>query len=97
MSRSRIERLNIPSADTVLHQHVKAAVDHLGEAAQLLPDGLRLSTNALVFVFRPLCVEEVATVDDGVWLQLTIDSAVSLLHAGGFHGTSKWKMFQQWA
>ena len=51
------------------------------------------NSSRIVFVFRTsaartlssgrCCVEEVAAVDDGVWLQLTINATVALLHSAG--------------
>ena len=63
------------------------AFDHLGEAAQLLLDRLRLPDQDLEdAVLRRAGVDEVVAADLGVRLELAVDAAVALLHAARVPG-----------
>ena len=69
--------------DASAHCRLQPALDDLGEASQLLANRLRLAHEDLEYpVLGTLEVDEVMTEHLVVGLELAVDAAVALLHAG---------------
>src|SRR5438128_1711675 len=65
----------------------EASVDHLGQAAQLFADRLRLADqDGEDAVFGALAIDEVVAEDFDRGLELAVDPTVALLHAAGVPG-----------
>ena len=74
------QRGDVPVADALLESPGQPAFEHLGQAAQLLLDGLRLAHQDLEdAVLLAVGVDEVVAVDLVTGLELAVDAAVPLL------------------
>ena len=94
-----LHRVDSVAADALLQGVGQAGVDDLGQAAQLLLDALGLAhQRGEDAVFRPLLVDEVvAEYFVGFGWSLRSMRPLRCSMRLGFHGTSKWNKFQQWA
>jgi hypothetical protein len=81
------ELVPLPVSDASIEEGGQASLDDLALAAEFFLDGEGAADQDLEdVVLGALEEDEVVTVDDGSALELAVDTAVALLHAGGVPG-----------